>query len=189
MKKTALALAIALAAPPLLAEGMMKPGLWEVRVVKQIIDGQDMAAQMAAAQAEMQQMLASLPPAQRKQMEQMMGGRAPAGAATTQRICVSPAMASQDKPALPPEARCETTKVTRSGNKLSFEMKCPNMSGKGESIASGDAITTRMDAVMTDERGRHTMQTESQMKYLGPDCQGLKPADQIAKEWQGGARK
>jgi hypothetical protein len=29
---------------------------------------------------------------------------------------------------------------------------------------------------MTDARGRHTMQTESQMRYLGPDCQGIKPS-------------
>jgi hypothetical protein len=36
----------------------------------------------------------------------------------------------------------------------------------------------------TGRDGKHTMQTESQMIYLGPDCQGLKPADQIAREMQ-----
>lgn len=181
MKKTVLVAALVLVTTPALADNHMKAGLWEMRILKQVMDGQDMAAQMAASQAQMQQMMSNMPPAQRKQMEQMMGNRPMPGANNTQRICVSPEMASRNKPAMPPDARCESTKVDRSGNKMSFEMKCPNMTGKGESITSGDTITTRMNAVMTDEGGRHTMQSESQMKYLGPDCQGIKPTDQIAK--------
>ena len=35
---------------------------------------------------------------------------------------------------------------------------------------------------MTDTRGQHTIQNESQMKYLGPDCQGIKPIDELAKD-------
>jgi len=41
-----------------------------------------------------------------------------------------------------------------------------------------------MDMTMTDARGQHSMQTESQMKFLGADCQGVKPADQIARDLQ-----
>lgn len=189
MNKLFIAGMLALASAAVSAETAMKPGLWEMRVVKQLMDGQDMAAQRAAAMAQMRQSLASMPPAQRKQMEQMMGGQGlPGQNADAQRICVSPEMAARDKP-MSPDARCETTRFERSGNKTSFEMKCPDMSGKGESIAAGDTITTRMDMTMTDERGRHTMQSESQMKFLGPDCQGLKPADQLAKEMQGARRK
>jgi hypothetical protein len=41
-----------------------------------------------------------------------------------------------------------------------------------------------MDMTTTDARGRHTMQSESQMKYLGADCQGVKPVEQLMKSMQ-----
>jgi len=190
MQKIVLVVALALVAVSAFADGSMKPGLWEMRVVKQIIDGQDMAAQMAAAAAQMQQMRANMSPAQRKQMEQMMGGNQPMpGPGNVQRICVSPAMAKEVKPVMPEDARCAPSNVTRSGNKVSFELKCPNMTGKGESIVSGNAVTTRLDAVMTESGKRHTMQSEWQMRYLGSDCQGVKPADEMAREMQRGYKK
>lgn len=173
----------------------IKAGLWELKQIKQIMDGRDMGGQMAAAQAEMQQAMANMSPAQRKQMEAMMGSRGmPAGAAGgAQRICISPAMAASDKPMVDPEGRCEPAKMSRSGNKTSFEFNCTtagrSMVGKGESTISGDTVNTRMDMTTTDAQGRHTMQSESQMKYLGPDCQGLKPIDQIAKEAQAYGRR
>jgi hypothetical protein len=150
------------------------------------MDGRDMMAQMAGAQAEMQKMMANMPAAQKKQMEAMMGKQA-APAANVHRICVSPEMAARDKP-MTPDDRCEPAKVSRSGNRTTFEFNCTTdgrtMAGKGESVVSGDTIGSRMDMVTTDARGKHTMQTESQMKFLGADCQGIKPADQIARELQ-----
>lgn len=189
MKKLVLITSLALAATSALADSGMKPGLWEMRVIKQIVDGQDMAAQMAEAQKQMQKMLADMPPAQRKQMEQAMGGQAAMPSNNTQRICISPAMAADDKPVVPTEAKCEPSKVQRSGNKTTYELNCPNMKGKGESIVSGDTITSKMDMVVTERGERHTMQSESQMKYLGSDCKGIKPADQMMREMQrGGGR-
>jgi len=195
MKKLALAVLVTLSTTAFAQGSGLKAGLWEIKQIKQVMDGRDMAAQMAAAQAEMQQAMANMSPAQRKQMEAMMGGRGmPAGAAGgAQRICISPAMAAADKPMVDPEGRCEPAKVSRSGNKTSFEFNCTtqghSMVGKGESTVSGDLVSTRMDMTTTDAQGRHTMQSESQMKYLGPDCQGLKPIDQIAKDAQAYGRK
>jgi hypothetical protein len=78
------------------------------------------------------------------------------------------------------DGRCEAAKVNRSGSKTTFEFNCSANGrtevGSGESTVSGDTVTTRVDMAMTDAQGRHTMQTESQMKYLGPDCQGIKPS-------------
>jgi hypothetical protein len=191
MKKTMIAVALAVAAGGVMAETIMKPGLWELRATKQIMDGQDMTAQMAGAQAEMQKMMANMSPQQRKQMEATMGKHA-SPAAGVHRICVSPEMAARDKPMMPDD-KCEPAKTSRSGNKISFEFNCATegrtMAGKGESIVSGDAISSKMDMTMTDARGRHTMQSESQMKFLGSDCQGLKPADQIAREMQATRKK
>jgi hypothetical protein len=166
----------------------MKPGLWELRTTKQVVDGQDMTAQMAAAQAQMNQAMGNMPAAQRKQMEAMMGKQGMPASGNVQRICVSSEMAARDRPVLSHDGSCEPSKVSRSGDKMSFEFNCViegrNTSGRGESVVSGDTISSKMDMTTTDAKGKHTMQTESQMKYLGSDCQGLKPADQIAKDMQ-----
>lgn len=175
MKKTLLALSLPLLAAPALA-GDMKAGLWEVKTLKQVVDGQDMRAQMQ----QMQQQMASLPPEQRRQMEAMMNKQGvsmgPGGAT---RMCISEEMAKRDAPVVDPDGRCQPTKVSRSGNTMRYEIDCNvdgrRSQGKGESTFSGNSVHSRMDMVTMDSTGRHTMQTESQMTYLGPDCKGLKP--------------
>jgi hypothetical protein len=175
MKKSLVALSLSLIAAPTLA-GDMKAGLWEVKTVRQIVDGQDMQAQMA----EMQRQLASLPPDQRKQMEAMMGRQGmsmgPGGAT---RMCISEEMAKRDTPVVDPDGRCQPTKMSRSGSTVRYEFDCVmegrRSIGKGESTYSGNSVRSRMDMTTTDASGRHTMQTESQMTYLGPDCRGLTP--------------
>jgi len=192
MKKLLIACALTVTATGALAEPMVKPGLWEIRTLKQTMDGQDMTAQMAAAQVEMQKAMANMPPERRKQMEVMMGKQA-MPSANVHRLCVSPEMAARDKPMIAADNRCEPVKSSRSGNKTTFEINCAtdghNMAGKGESVSSGDTISTKMDMTMTDARGKHTMQTESQMKFVGTDCGGLKPADQMVQEMQAARKK
>lgn len=163
----------------------MKPGLWEVHLNKRVMDGKDMTAHMAEAQARVQERLAKMTPAQRQQMEQAMGGlKMPSDAA--QRLCISAEMASQDKPTMSSESQCEPMKYQRSGNKVTYELNCTSNGsttvGTGESVTDGDTVTSRMDLDITNARGHHTMHTESQMKYLGSDCQGVKPMDQIVKD-------
>ncbi len=180
MKKLILAAALPLLAAHAFADSGMKAGLWEVKTLKQMVDGQDMKAQMAAAQAQMQQQMASMPPEQRKQMEAMLGRQGMgAGGGGTMRMCISEEMAKRDTPVVDPEGRCQPAKMSRSGNTMRYEIDCTvdgrRSQGKGESTFSGNTIHSRMDMTTTDARGRHTMQTESQMNYLGRDCQGLAP--------------
>ena len=187
MKKLILAILITLSSTALAQGSGLKQGLWEIRPIKQIMDGKDMTAQLASAQAKMQQAMANMSPEQRKQMQTMMGRQGtPTGGGT--RICVSAAMAARDKPIVDSEGRCEPAKVSRSGNKSNFEFNCTTkgrtMAGKGESTTSGDSVTTSVDMAMSDTRGSHTMHSESLMTYLGSDCQGVKPADQLLKEVQ-----
>lgn len=180
-------------APLALAAGM-KAGLWEIKTLKQVVDGRDMQAQMAAGQAQMQQAMAGMPAAQRKQMEAMMGQQ---GAAMPQagavRICISPEMASRDQPVVDADGRCQPSKMSRSGNRTRFEVDCKSdgrhMVGKGESSINGDTIQSKMDMTVSDAQGRHSMQTESRMTWLGSDCKGVKPADQLAREMQGTPRR
>src|SRR5271170_1579017 len=183
MKKWTIAILVILGSSTALAQSPgLKPGLWEVKPIRQVVDGHDMTAQMASANAKMEQAMANMTPAQRKQMEAMMSGQGmpnQSAAASGARICISPAMAAQDKPIVDPEGRCEPAKVSRNGKKTSFEFHWAANGrtevGKGETTVSGDTVTTQVDMTTTDAQGRHVMQTESQMKYLGPDCQGIKP--------------
>jgi Protein of unknown function (DUF3617) len=164
------------------AEGYMKAGLWEAKVIRMVRDGQDQTAKMADAQAKMQASLAKMPPAQRAQIEGMMKGSMSGGAGTI-RMCVSAAMAAREKPMVDPNSHCEPTTFNRSGNKVTFEYNCKmdarTSVGKGESIINGDTITNRVNSTVTDPSGTHTTDTEMQMTYLGADCQGVKPADEM----------
>lgn len=169
------------------AAGMMKAGLWEMKLLHQEMDGRDMTAQMAEAQQKAQAAIASMPPEQRAKIEAMMGGKAGAAAlGGPTRICVSPAMAARDKPVMDPKNHCEPGTFTHTGNKMTFEMSCKTaqgtMNGKGESVNNGDTVDTKMNMTTTDARGTHNMVMESQMTFLGADCQGVKPLDQIAEE-------
>ena len=184
MKKLTVAILITLGGIGCAQASGMKAGLWEINPTSQTVDGRDMTSEMSSAQARIQQEMDRLSPAQREKMQAMMGQGTPAGGGM--RICVSPAMAASDTPIVDREGRCKPATVNRSGNKTSFEFNCTSNGrtsvGKGESIASGDTITTRMDMTETDARGKHTMHSESRMKYLGSDCQGIMPADQVAKK-------
>ena len=186
MRKAIVILALPLFTAPALADGM-KAGLWEIKTLKQVMDGRDMKAQMDAAQAQMQQQMASLPPEQRKQMEAMMGrqgiGMGPGGAT---RMCISEEMARRDTPVVDPDGQCQPTRMSRSGNTVRYEIDCMmdgrRSQGKGESTFSGNSVHSRMDMVTMDSTGRHTMQSESQMNYLGPDCKGLAPVGATRKQ-------
>jgi hypothetical protein len=179
MKKLTLAIVIAISGSAFAQTSFMKPGLWETQIIHQVMDGKDTTAQMAAAQAKMQERLATMPPEQRAKIEAMMPNQG------TFRVCISEAMASRGKPMIDREGHCDPAKMDRSGNKISFEFNCTTTgrtrTGKGESVVSGDTVTTRFEATTTDAKGTHTMQSETQMKFLGADCQGIKPADQFAK--------
>lgn len=180
MRKILSALVLGFLATPTLAADM-KAGLWEIRTIKQVVDGQDMQAQMQA----MQKQLAALPAAQRKQMEALMAGQGVDMSGGAMRMCISEEAARRNTPVIDPKDRCQPRELTRNGNTVRFEVDCVmdgrTTKGKGESTFSGNSVHSRMDMTTTGPDGRHTMQTESQMTYLGPDCRGLAPVGVQAK--------
>lgn len=180
MKTIVSILVLGFFAAPALA-GDMKAGLWEVKTIKQIVDGQDMHAQMQA----MQKQLAALPPAQRKQMEAMMASQGVGMSGNAMRICISEEAARRNAPVIDPEGRCQPGKMVRSGTTVRFEIDCVmdgrRTTGKGESTFAGNSVRSRMDMTTIDRDGKHTLQSESQMTYLGADCRGLAPVGASAK--------
>lgn len=181
-KLLVVALAVLAAVNGLAAGFGLKPGLWESRIVKHVMDGRDTTAQTTGTLSQMEQNLSRLPPAQRARMEAMMKehGALTTGTAGTTKLCISPEMATRDKPLVDPEGRCQPGKVERSGNHTTFEINCStngtSMRGKGESTATGDVISTRVDVTTHKGKGdTHKMHSESEMKFLGSDCGDIKP--------------
>jgi hypothetical protein len=169
------------------AAGMgLKPGLWEIKVVKMVVDGRDMAAQMAALAAQRQQVMANLPPDQRARIEAManQGGVEGGGGF---RLCVSPAMAKRDTPIVDKDGRCQPATVTHNGNQTSYEFSCSRdgvtTTGKGTATTADGLITTQVDMTTTSTNGKtRVMHNESEMHYLGPDCGSVKPPDALAQQ-------
>jgi hypothetical protein len=185
MRKPILAIAFAatVAGAFAAADPAVRPGLWEIKLVRQTLDGRDVTALVPAALAGYQQLMGNMTPQQRKQMEATFG-RAPA--TTTQRICISPEMAAGDKPLLPPDVKCEPTAFNREAGRVTFEFTCADQgrttTGKGESILASETVSTRIDMVTNDANGKRVWQNHTQATYVGADCGSLKPADQVVHE-------
>ena len=162
------------------AEPGLKPGLWEVRVVKQVVDGRDLSRQLAQANMQMQQAMQSMPPAQRAQMESMLKQHGMRPGNGGYQICITAEMARRDTPILDKNGRCHTSKVDRNGNHTSFAFSCRSKgtttTGTGVAQLSSELVTTRTNTTTENAKGeKHTMQVESQMKYLQADCGDVKP--------------
>jgi hypothetical protein len=89
-------------------------------------------------------------------------------------------LAGRNKPLVDPEGRCQPAKINQSGNHTTFEINCSVsgtvMTGKGESTATGDLITSRVDMSTRKANGEtHVMHNETEMKFLGTDCGDVKP--------------
>ena len=183
MPRRTLLTVIAIAALPVFAgDAGLKAGLWQVRLVRQIVDGHDTSTQMAASLEQMKQAMANLPPEQRERMEAMMkqSGLRQDGEGGY-RVCISPQMAQRNAPVLDREGRCQPASIKQHGGTTDFQFSCTtngvSMSGKGEAIALANVIKTHTEVTTsTASGGTHQMQSDTEMIYLGSDCGDLKPS-------------
>ena len=151
------------------------PGLWEMQ---NKVGGNP---EMDKAMAEMQKQLASMPPAQRKQMEAMMGKSGASignGGAISVKVCITPEMAARSEMPSHTEGDCTATVTSRSGNTLKSKFVCKNppTTGEGTYTYSGDkAFTSKMVMQSTRNGKPETMTMEGQGKWLSADCGSVKP--------------
>lgn len=151
------------------------PGLWEVQ------NKMGGNPEIDKAMAEMQKQLAAMPPAQRKQMEAMMGQSGMSvgsGGAMTLKVCITPEMAARSELPSQTEGDCTTTITSRSGNTLksSFACKNPPTTGEGTYTFNGDKAYTMKMAMQTTRNGKpQSMTMEGQGKWLSADCGSVKP--------------
>ncbi len=176
----AIALA-ALGAVALRAQSLnLRPGLWEAHVTKQIVDGQDVSAQMTSALASVQQALASLPPDQRARIQAMMSN---AGVSQDGngafRICVTPQMAQRNAPILDKDGRCQPMNMSHQGQQYDFQFSCmtngTTMQGKGHATVTPESISTHTEMTSTSAVGTHQLQTDTTLAFVSADCGDVKP--------------
>lgn len=152
----------------------LKPGLWE--------HGYTMASksgQTESAMAQMQQSMASLPPAQRKMMEDMMAkqgvGIGPKG--NTVKLCLSKEEAERDSP--PPAQDGCTQKSQRSGNVWQVSFQCkgpPPSSGEGQVTLQNPGAYAGNFTIRTVNDGKpEQLQMSQTGKWLSADCGNLRP--------------
>ena len=159
------------------AQQKMRPGLWEHSV-----NMKSQSGQMEAAMAEMQKSLASMPPEQRKQMEQMMAqqgvGMGPKG--QTVKVCITKEQADLDN--VPQQEGC-TQKVQRvdaSTMKVAFACKGgqgqPPSSGEGTISMQGPTAYTGQFKFKTQTQGKPEQIDMAQSgKWLSDNCGAIKP--------------
>jgi hypothetical protein len=179
----ALAAVLAAACGTLHAQSLVKrkAGLWEVQQTQQ--SGQ-VGGQKMPSQAEMQAMMAQMPPAQRAQMEKMMReqGVGLTDKPNVMRHCLSQEMADREPTAQPPDPsmKCEhkVTPVSSTEAKFAFACTGPQGGVKGEGRGydmTPEGYKTSMTMQGTMNGQPMTMKMEQTAKWLGADCKGLKP--------------
>ncbi len=161
---------------PALAQST-KPGLWE------ITHKMGGSAEMDQAMAQMQQQLASMPPAQRKQMEDMLAKQgmsmgASAGGGISVKVCMTREMAERNEMPQAQQGDCKSTASPRVGNtqKISFVCTQPPSSGEGQiTFTSNEAYTMKMVTTTSVKGKPEKMTLDGSGKWLSADCGAVKP--------------
>ncbi len=154
----------------------LKPGLWEI---SNKMSGN---AEMSSAMADAQKAMASLPPEQRKMMEEMMakqgvrmGGGA--GGAMAVQVCMSKEMVERNE--LPAQqGDCKTTSQGRSGNTMKMAFTCTNPPSSGEgqvTFISSDAYSSKMNVTTVVNGKQEKMTMDGSGRFVSADCGTLKP--------------
>ena len=165
---------------PAHAQQKMRPGLWE-----NTISMKSQSGQIEAAMAQAQKAMASMPPAQRKQMEQMMAAQGlnissgPQGHSI--KACITPEQAALDS--FPQQDGCtqKLQRVDASTLKVSFSCKggqgAPATSGEGTvHFQSPTAYTGQFKIKTTGANGKPEQIDMAQTgKWLSGDCGAVKP--------------
>lgn len=161
--------------PALAQPAAMRAGLWE-----QTITLKEQGTQMAADMKQMQEQLAAMPPAQRAQMEKMMGGMGvkPSGSGITLKYCISETQAKSGD--LPQSAdHCTTKLVQKSGNSQRHTFNCTGpspTSGQTDITFPNPTSYEGSSVVNQTVSGKPERMTSTMAgKWLSADCGSVKP--------------
>lgn len=169
-------LALASQGPAQAQAQKLAPGLWENTTKINIAAA---GGGSSDAMARMQKEMASMPPAQRKMVEDMMAkqGVGKGAQPDSVRVCISREQA--EKGTLPQDGRCTQDSQQRSGNSTRMKFSCqgpPPSNGEAEySFSSDKAYTGRMKITTTVQGQPTSMEMETTGRWISADCGALKP--------------
>lgn len=154
-----------------------KPGLWEFTTQMQGGSGKT-----ADAMAQAQKQMESMPPEQRKMIQDMMAKRGlkmgtGGGGGMSVKMCLTQQMIERNEVSSPRDG-CTHTSSPRIGNIMKFSFVCtkPPSSGKGEvTFTSPEAYTMKMVSTTTVHGSPETMEMQSSGHWLGSDCGNIRP--------------
>lgn len=156
----------------------MKPGLWEITTQMQSGSGK-----MNDAMAQAQKALEGMTPDQRKMMQDMMakqgvqmGGPA-AGGGMAVKVCMTQEMVDRNEVGTQ-KGDCTHTNSQRTGNTMKFSFVCtqPPSSGEGQvTFNSPESYAVSMTSSTTVRGNAEKMAMQSNGRWLGSDCGGIKP--------------
>lgn len=154
----------------------LKPGLWEINNKMSSSSGE-----MEKAMTEAQKQLASMPPDQRKMMEDMMAkqgvGMGKGADSTVMKVCMTKEMVERNEVATQ-QGDCKHTSSPRSGNTMKFSFVCtkPPSSGEGQvTFASPQAYAMKMTLNSTANGKPEKMNMDATGKFLSGECGNIKP--------------
>ncbi|MFA7664861.1 MAG: DUF3617 domain-containing protein [Burkholderiaceae bacterium] len=158
-----------------------KAGLWEI----QMTHGGALADLQKQAQQQMQQAMAGMTPAQRQQMQQMLGAQGmslPGAGPQTVRSCLTPEQAARELDVQPdPDSDCRHTITSRSSTHAEFKLSCQSPEGRMEGTGRiFDVSPTSFRAQMTmkgtsgELAALGEMRIDQNGRWLGADCKGVR---------------
>lgn len=149
----------------------LEPGLWEIKSTALQVNGQQLP--------DLQLLMGSLPPEQRRMAEQAMAKQGVAMAGNGVRMCITPQQAQTDSfPTQGTQAGCSQQITQRTPQMMKFNVSCPQGKGQGQTtfLSSREFATTLNGTFLMggqNQQGR----SESQGRWLAADCSSL-PARQ-----------
>ena len=160
--------------PSLFAAPDILPGLWENKV-----DVSSKSGQFEQAMAQAQQMLANMPPEQRKMMEDMMAkqGVNMDFANRTVKTCITQARIDKFDIAETEEG-CEQSFEEKSKNHYTLKMQCSKnkLSGQGEFVINNNKSYSGTIIMDMNTNGRQdTLTLKQQGTWLNADCGDITP--------------
>ncbi len=168
----------ALAAVPAMAQDM-RPGLWELHNKISSSNGQ-LAQQMSA----MQKQIASMPPEQRKMMEDMISKHAGVAMPTMKdggmqvKVCVTKEMVAQGQLPMQQTGNCTHQRSPMVGKEVKIAFTCTNPESRGEGRASfpnDSSFSSNMQIHANLNGKQESTSISGQGTWLGADCGNVKP--------------
>lgn len=157
------------------AGSSMKPGLWEHSFVIKSDSGN-----VEKALADMKKKLASMPPEQRKMMEEIMAtkGLGISGKGNNVIVCISKAQAENLEIPQNPGQKCKTEVLERTDTHVKMKFTCTGgseTSGSGEFTLTSPTSYTGTAVVNTKVKGvQERMDIDQKGKWLSVNCGNIK---------------